>query len=645
MDKSEAATTIRTFANMSQRNTQLIIILSLIVCTAFVYWNVDKCDFVSIDDHQYVSKNPHITSGLTVRNIAWAFTSLEAANWHPLTWMSHQLDCTLYGIRPAGHHLTNLLLHLINTVLLFVALRLLTGSMWRSAFVAALFGVHPLHVESVAWIAERKDVLSTMFMFASLIFYARYARLRKPGYYGGSLVCFALGLCAKPMIVTLPFLMMVLDVWPLRRTCFSQSRADASSMPSVKIGTLVLEKLPFLALSAASCAVTVVAQRTGEAIVKTAELPFAHRLANAATAYAAYIEKTFRPSHLAFFYPIPRHVSPAPTCIACALLLAISVCAVVLRGKRPYFLAGWLWFLGTLVPAIGIVQVGSQAMADRYSYVPIIGLFIAATWLLGDIASVGRLARTALCAVCVSLVCATALQARVECGFWKNDYTLANRALQVTKDNFLAYGIKGNFLLDSLHYDEALDCFRTSIALRPTQTSPRVNIGLILLRQGRPHEAIDAFTSVFALDSNNTLAYLDCGNAYGMIGDTKLAIKCYQRAVALDPLFSSALHNLGVTYASLGNYPECRVCLKKAAAINHQDPEIFFALGKCCLLDSVPVEAIVWLRKSIALAPRRADTYRQLAGAFEACGQKDSARVARAFADSLGPLETGKPQQ
>lgn len=627
---------------MSQRNTLPLIILSLVICTAFAYWNVDKCYFVSIDDHQYVSKNPHVTSGLTVRNVAWAVTSLEAANWHPLTWMSHQLDCTLYGIRPAGHHLTNLLLHLINTVLLFVALRLFTGTMWRSAFVAALFGVHPLHVESVAWIAERKDVLSTMFMFASLIFYAHYARSRKPGYYGGSLGSFALGLLAKPMIVTLPFLMMVLDIWPLRRPGFSQSRTLTSPIPAVKIRTLVLEKLPFLALSAASCVVTVVAQRIGEAIVKTAELPFANRLANAITAYAAYVEKTFWPSHLAFFYPIPRYVSPAPTIIACALLLAISVCAVVLRRKRPYLLAGWLWFLGALVPAIGIVQVGSQAMADRYSYVPIIGLFIAATWLLCDIAGVGRLVRTAIIVACVSIICATALQARVECGFWKNDYTLADRALQVTKDNFLAYDIKGNFLLDSLRYDEALDCFRKSIALRPTQTSPRVSIGLILLRQGRPHEAIDAFASVFALDSNNTLAYLDCGNAYGMIGDMKSAIKCYQRAVAIDPLFSSALHNLGVTYTFLGKYPECRECLKKAAAINRLDPEVLFALGKCCLLDSLPGEAIDWLQKSIALAPRHADTYRQLAKAFEACGQKDSARVLKATADSLGLLETGK---
>jgi tetratricopeptide (TPR) repeat protein len=630
---------------MSQRNTLLLIILSLIVCTAFVYWNVDKYDFVSIDDHQYVSKNPHVTSGLSARNVAWALTSQEAANWHPLTWMSHQLDCTLYGIRPAGHHLTNLLLHLINTVLLFVALRLLTGSMWRSACVAALFGVHPLHVESVAWIAERKDVLSTMFLFVSIIFYANYARRRKPGYYAGSLIFFACGLLAKPMIVTLPFLMMVLDVWPLRRPAFSQSRTHASPMPPVKIRILILEKIPFLALSAASCVVTVVAQRIGEAIVKTAELPFAHRLANAAAAYAAYIEKTFWPFHLAFFYPIPRYVSPAPTIIACALLLAISVCAVVFRRKRPYLLAGWLWFLGTLVPAIGIVQVGSQAMADRYSYVPIIGLFIAATWLLCDIARAGRLVRIAICAGCVSLICATALQARVECGFWKNDYTLANRALQVTKDNFLAYGIKGNFLLDSLRYDEALDCFRKSIALRPTQTSPRVNIGLILLRQGRPREAIDAFASVFALDSNNTLAYLDCGNAYGMIGDTKSAIKCYQRAVAIDPLFSAALHNLGVTYASLGNYSECRTCLKKAVAANQQDPEAFFALGKCCLLDHAPAEAISWLRKSIALAPRHADSFRQLAGAFEACGQKDSARIQLATADSLSLLETGKTKQ
>jgi tetratricopeptide (TPR) repeat protein len=628
---------------MNKRKTLYAILFVLIVCTGFAYWKIDKCDFVSIDDHQYVLKNPHVMSGINRQTVLWAFTSFEAANWHPLTWLSHAVDCSLYGKRPAGHHLTNLLLHLINTLLLFFVLRVMTGSVWRCALVAALFGVHPLHVESVAWISERKDVLSTMFMFLSLLCYARYAARRSAGSYAGSLAFFCCGLLSKPMIVTLPFLLLLLDFWPLRRLARrrdpSGSPATASPFASVNLKFLLAEKIPFIALSAASCVVTVIAQRIGDAIVKTNELSLADRLGNAVVSYATYFQKTFWPSHLAFFYPIPRHVSLLQAIVAIAVLVAVSLLAVMLWRKRPYLLTGWLWFLGTLVPAIGIVQVGSQAMADRYTYVPIVGLFIAATWLLYDMSRCSRLVRIIATAGCIAVVCALALRTRVECGYWKSDNTLANRALAVTKDNFFAYGIKGNYLMDSLRYDEAADCFRRSLALRPTQTSPRVNIGLILLRQGKPRDAIDAFNGVFSLDSNNTLANLDCGNAYGMLGDTQSAIRCYRRAIAVDPKFSAALHNLGVTYASMHDYPDCRRCLRDAVAVNPEDAESFLALGKCTLLGNEPVEAISWFRKSLLLAPRHSDTHRQLAAAFEACGRKDSARIENAVADSLALLD------
>lgn len=631
----------KTSAMMHQRNILYFIFFSLVICTAFAYWNVDKCDFVSIDDHQYVSKNHHVMAGISGENLKWAFTTFEAANWHPLTWLSHALDCMLYGDRPAGPHLTNLVFHLINTLLLFFVLRSLTGSVWKSAFVAALFGLHPLHVESVAWVSERKDVLSTMLLFLSLLCYSRYVSRKKPKDYAGSFAFFCLGLLAKPMLVTLPFVMLLLDFWPLKR--FSNRSVvgpqTGPEKPKTYWPILVAEKIPFFVVSAGSCVVTAIAQHLGDAIVKTTDLPFANRLANAAVSYASYLGNMFWPARLCFFYPIPHHISLAPVLLACVILAAISIVVVLQTTKHPYLFTGWLWFLGTLVPVIGIVQVGSQAMADRYTYVPLIGPFIMITWLLYDISKHSRFLQISIITTCVGVLAVLTMATRVQCAYWKNDFTLANHALAVTKDNFLAYSIKGNFLLDQGCNSEAIDCFRKSLALCPSQTTPRLNVGLILLRQGKPHEAIDAFKPLLALDSNNTLANLDCGNAYGLLGDTLAAIRCFRRAITVEPWFAAALHNLGVTYGAMKHYSDCRHYLLEAVRANPKDAESFLALGNCCLLDSSPGEAIQWYRKSIELAPRHADTHRQLAKAFEACGNGDSARYSRFVADSLAMLE------
>jgi|WetSurMetagenome_2_1015567.scaffolds.fasta_scaffold00026_60 protein O-mannosyl-transferase len=625
---------------MNDRKTLYLILLILVAGTAFAYWNVDTCGFVSIDDHQYVSKNHHVTTGLTAQTLQWAFTTFEAANWHPLTWLSHALDCVLYGDRPAGHHLTSLVLHLINTLLLFLVLRSATGAVWRSACVAFLFGVHPLHVESVAWISERKDVLSTMFMFLSLLSYIRFVRKKNPGYYAGSLGFFLLALLAKPMVVTLPFVMLLLDFWPLRRL---EGGAVDELRSFIKKNKLLLrcavEKAPFVALSIASCVITVIAQHAGNAIVTTTELSFIHRLANAANSYASYLSKTFWPDRLAFFYPLPQHFSAAQVISSCLLLVIVSAVAIRFARTRPYLLTGWLWFLGMLVPVIGLVQVGSQAMADRYAYVPVVGVFFAVTWLLHDIAKQHRLIKVSTISGFIGIFVILIGLTRLQCGYWKNDFTLANHALAVTKDNFFALSIKGNFLLDVGRNNDAADLFEQSLALCPYQTTPRLNLGLIFIRQRKPREAVAVFNSLLAADSNNTLANLNCGNAYGMLGDTQSAIRCYRRAIAVEPWFAAALHNLGVTYGSMKDYADCRHYLLDAVRSNPRDPESYLALGNCCLLDNAPLDAIRWYHKSIELAPGHSETYSQMAKAFDATGRGDSARIYSSLADSTAKIE------
>jgi tetratricopeptide (TPR) repeat protein len=632
----------------TKRFSLYLIVFLLIGCTSFAYWQVDKFDFVSFDDHQYVSKNPHVMSGFNKKNLLWAFTSFEAANWHPLTWLSHTLDCQLYGEKPAGHHLTNLILHIINTLLLFFVLKVMTGSMWKCALVAALFGLHPLHVESVAWVSERKDLLSTFFMFLSLFCYSLFAVRKKRAFYFGALFLFAIGLLAKPMIVTLPFLLVLLDFWPLRRLTVFPEQILESRGTSFKKKLLYLcaEKIPFFILTIASCFVTVLAQHAGEAIVKTDELSLLPRIENSVISYMSYIEKMFWPAHLSFFYPHPVNLpSFWMLSFACVLLSFITFLALLNVKKRPYILVGWLWYIGTLIPVIGLVQVGSQAMADRYAYTPLIGLFIIVTWLLYDLTHQNRFLKIAAIAFSLVILFIISISTRIQAGYWKNDLALANHGIAVTKDNFLAYSIKGNFLLSINDYSEAQYWLQKSISLRPAQTTPRLNIGLIYLRQKKPMEAIAVFSELLAQDSNYTLANLNCGNAYEMIGDLKSAIQCFSRAIAADSSFTAALYNLGVIYGTIKDYPKCRHCLLKAVRTNPNDAESFFWLGKCCHYDNNIEEAIQWYKKSIALVSDFPDSHRKLGEAYKSCGKPDLAKIQFAIADSLAMYQATKVKQ
>jgi hypothetical protein len=451
-----------------------LVCLGLALAVLVVFLPATRHEFVNYDDLEYVTQNGHVQAGLMWESVAWALSSTQASNWHPLTWLSHMLDCQLYGLKAGGHHLTNLLLHAVNTLLLFLVLRQMTGATWRSAFVAALFGLHPLHVESVAWVAERKDVSSTLFWMLTLWTYALYVargegggargeggasnlrsaqhatQITRPSsgltqsatlHYSLALVCFALGLMAKPMLVTLPFVLLLLDYWPLGRLQRSTSNAQ---LPMIR--RLIYEKLPFFALALASSLVTFVVQRKGGAVSSLTTLSVGARIANAAVSYARYLGKTFWPDNLSVLYPHPGHWLVWQVAGAGLLLAGGTAGALALRRRRPYLPVGWLWYVGTLVPVIGLVQVGIQSMADRYMYVPAIGVFIMLAWGLWDLTAGWRGQRVALATGgAVALACCGAVT-RSQVGYWTNSETLFRRAVQVTKKNYLAYNNLGYYL-------------------------------------------------------------------------------------------------------------------------------------------------------------------------------------------------------
>jgi protein O-mannosyl-transferase len=631
---------------MRERLKIYLVCLLLAAGTAFAYWNVDKCGFVDYDDQDYVVKNYHITSGFSTESVSWAFTSFYAANWHPLTWLSHMLDYSLYGAKPAGHHLTSLVFHILNTLLLFFLLRSLCGTFWRCAFVAALFGLHPMHVESVAWVAERKDVLSTFFMLISLLWYAQYARagrgknpgVKKTAFYILALLCFILALMAKPMIVTLPFIMLLLDFWPLGRFGYRPDMPTIEIAPSRKnmFMAVFVEKIPFFFLSLASCLVTVLAQHAGHAIVKANELSFLLRFENSVLSYARYIQKMFWPQYLCFFYPVSvHHHSVLKVSIALLVLILISGFAVIRVKRQPYFMTGWLWFLGTLVPVIGIVQVGSQALADRYTYIPFVGLFIVVAWGLYDLCLGKRLLKVATVFCALAALVLLALQTRVQAGFWKNDLTLADHCLMVTKENFPAYLIKGGYLLKTGDYDGSLSCYVKCLSLCPGERVPRQNIGCIYLKQGRAKEAFDLFGRLVSSDTSDLISLLNLGKAAAMLGDRATALSCFSRLVAKDPLFAPGWYNLGVVSAEMKDYEKSRGYFLQALRITPNDFDAYCALGNACFLGNRRQEAIRWYEKSISLNPWFVSAYRQLAMALDSCGNTAEGGRQAGIADSL----------
>lgn len=518
--------------------------LLLFLLTLGIYLPAVRYDFVALDDNGYVTQNAHVQAGFTAANIAWAFGTTEVAYWHPLTWLSHMADYAVWGRNAGGHHLTSILLHACNTLLVLLAMRALTGSTWRSTAVAALFGLHPLRVESVAWVAERKDVLSGMCWFLSVWAYARWAGAgtpRKMTSYGLSLLFFALGLLCKPMVVTLPCLLLVLDFWPLRRS----GRADS------RWAMLVIEKLPFFALAIAASISAIVAQ---SAIGAMADRAAGLRIANALVSYCRYLEKLFWPADLAVLYPYPARIAAGPVVLATGILAFVSLVALAQRKSRPYLLTGWLWFVGTLVPVIGLVQVGSQSMADRYSYVPTIGIMMMIVWGVADITAGWRRQRVicgvAAGAVCLGLATATSVQLR----YWQNSETLFRHSLAVTGDNFEANNALGYSLSESpARLDEAIAVYRESLRMRPDLAVAHSNLGVVLARKSSGLlEGISAYRAALQIDPNFAEAHRNLASALEQVpGATAEAIAEYEAAIRLKPDSADAHYGLANLLARL----------------------------------------------------------------------------------------------
>jgi tetratricopeptide (TPR) repeat protein len=528
--------------------------------------------FVIFDDERYVLRNPHVQQGFTRDAVLWAWTAGHASNWHPLTWMSHMLDWQLYGSAPAGHHFTSLLLHALNAVLLFLLLDRLTGKAGRSFFAAALFALHPLHVESVAWVAERKDVLSTLLWILTAWAYVSWTRER-----GGArrmLVAglLALGLTAKPMLVTLPLTLLVLDFWPLSRWPES---SDGRAGWRVA-WPLVREKLPLLLLAVASGAVTLAVQSAGRAVGSVQEFPPAARLANALVSCVAYLAKTVWPVRLAVFYPHPGTSLPLwKPVAAAAVVAAVTWIAVRLRRSHPYVLAGWAWYLITLLPVLGLVQVGEQAMADRYTYVPLIGPFVAAAWGVADAVRAARAPRVALSLGAVSVLLVLSLVTRAQASTWKDSLSLFSHAIEVTRDNYLAHVDLGTALSRAGRSDEALAHFDQAVRIRPDDAPAHYNLGVEFARRGRETEAGEQYVRALALDPGYAAAHNNLGILLAGQGKIADAARHYAEAARLDPEFAEAHYNLAVVLDAEGRYDEAWEEVEKAKRLGLEPREEF----------------------------------------------------------------------
>ncbi len=539
------------------KSWRILAALLLPVSVLVVFWPVLHYGFINYDDPTYVSQNPIVQGGLTWSGMQWAFSSIYGGNWHPLTWISHMLDCQLFGLRAEWHHLTSLLIHTVNSLLLLLLLQRMTGAFWRSLLVAALFALHPLHVESVVWISERKDVLSTFFFLLTLLAYVRYVKGGKV-FYILALVSFAFGLMAKPMLVTLPFVLLLLDYWPLGRLKLSAVR----------------EKIPFFVLTLIACLVTIHAQSSGHAIISMKQSGVASRLANSVVAYSDYLGKTIWPGGLAVYYPHVEFPPASKFAIAVLVLIIGSVLAWRSARNRPCFLVGWLWFLGTLFPVIGIVQIGQAAMADRYSYIPLIGLFVAAAWSLSNL-PILRIAA-------IVAVFACAVIARQQVNYWQSTDIIFRHADEVTVKNHLA----------------------------------KTEIGLALVAQGKTEAAKKYYLAAIEAKPDFPEAYFCLANVLLGNGKTDEAIANYRRAIILDPFYFEPRKSLGVILTLQGKWVEAVEHLRAAQKLSLGDYDVSLNLGNCLLMTGTSVEAIAEFRQALRLKPDSVEALNRLAWLF-----------------------------
>jgi tetratricopeptide (TPR) repeat protein len=592
-----------------------LICLLLVAAILAAFWPVLDCDFISYDDPFYVTSNSHVRHGLSWEAFRWAMTAMHSSNWHPLTWISHMLDCSLFGLDARWHHAVNLALHAANALTLFFLLRGMTGAVWRSAWVAALFAVHPMHVESVAWVSERKDVLSTFFGLLALFAYTSYARLSKVPHskskvaYLSALTLFAFSLLSKPMWVTLPCLLLLLDYWPLERWRERSSKGITTTgrltLAPARGGwwPLVLEKLPFFALSGASCVLTLLAQSQGGSVAPVGDISLAQRLANSVVAYAWYVVRLFWPTDLAIIYPLfPTRPWPQ-VAGASVLFLAFTVLALKQARRRPSAFVGWCWYVGLLVPVIGLVQVGMQCYADRYTYLPYTGLFIVLAWVGAEWAGAQPLRRCLVASISLAAIFTGVGLTNAQARRWQNSETVFTHAVQVTQNNYIAHNNLGYTLAARKDFEGAIEHYRAALQAAPYYADAFNNLGCAHLGLRQTEQALEAFRTAVRIKPGDPRLRNNFGSALHDTGDRPAAILEYEAALRLSPDYAEAHYNLANSLAAVGRRTEAKEHYHRAIALQPHYAEAHLNLALDLMADGQNEEALVQAQHAVAAKP------------------------------------------
>ena len=593
-----------------QSQKKLLITLILILSTLVVYWQVKDFDFAGYDDELYVIENHQVQAGISIEGTIWAFTTFHAGNWHPLTWLSHMLDCELYGLNPMGHHWTNLQLHIANTLLLFFILQQMTGAVWKSAFVAALFALHPLHVESVAWVAERKDVLSTFFWMLTIIVYYRY--VKRPSLFAYLLIILflSLGLMAKPMLVTLPFVLLLLDFWPLKRLKLTLNQASGQTS---NLLLLIREKIPLFIPVTISSVLTILAQKDAGALYAFEALPFTTRVANALISYTSYICKAIWPKNLAVFYPHPfGELSLWYVFLAALAIAAISFFSIRWFKKYPYMTFGWLWYLGTLIPVIGLIQVGAQGMADRYTYIPLTGLFIIAAWSMPDLLKKWHYNRMILVIFSTIIIFAFSTRSYSQIKHWENSTAVFKNAVQVTDNNWLAYNNFGLALMRDGKSNDAVFYFKKTLEIRPDFLKTLDNLGIALYRLEKFEEALFYYSKALKIDPKNTGIHNNTANVLTALGKLEKAVQHYKKAILIDPEFTDAHYNLANVMATQEKLDKAVFHYESAIKNDSGHSNAHYNLGCILLRQKKFKEALVNFAQVIKINPDYKQAYNHI---------------------------------
>ena len=623
-------------------NTVIVLICAGIAAATFIaFEEVRHNDFVNYDDTAYVTQNEHVQKGFTRESIYWAFTARHegTGNWHPVTWLSHMLDCQLYDLEPYGHHLTNLLFHIANAILLFLVMRRMTGALWPSVFVAAVFALHPQRVESVAWLAERKDVLSGFFWFLTIAAYTRYTAGGGLWRYMAVVVSFALGLMAKPMLVTLPFVLLVLDYWPLcrlrpDRIVLQKGPRSGEALKPVgqppTLRFLLVEKIPLFILTAISCVATFIIQRSHGAVVETFHLPLNLRLVNASVSYVQYIIKMFWPTELAVLYPYNPGTVPAWQVIGASLLLLLVTAGaiyVAVRFKRRWFLAGWLWYIGTMVPVIGLVQVGSQSMADRYTYIPMVGVYIIIAWGVAELFGKRQHSGLRLGIVGTALLVVLAICTRIQVLYWRNDLALFGRAVAVTKNNCTMNKCYAVALLNVGRFDEAEVNLTESLRIKPDYADGHESMGLLYYKQERFDEAIASYKKALSFNKRVKAVTFRLAEAYADSDRFELAIENYLKVLEFQPDSMDTRLRIGVLLFKQGKYNRAMDYFQYIVSEMPNLGQALYYVGQIRAWKGEFDRAIEEFDKAIDAGVRSADLYNNYAIALMSQGKGDLAVI------------------